>query len=106
MFVLIKEASNLHDFLFLMRYHLVNLCNEAVGDILDMFLTALQVILGDLFFLLKHLERVVGVSSCITHGDLGILPHALEGFDHFLAPFLGKCGDHDANELTVSYNFV
>src|ERR1043165_5436103 len=67
------RRSDGHDLGFLGREQLVDLVDDAVGQLLDLVLAATLVVLGDELVLGHLLGLLVGVAAQVAHGDLGIL---------------------------------
>ena len=63
-------ASNLHQFLFLLGAHLVDLLDVLVGEVLDVLFGLLLVVLGQLALLLGLLDVVDRVAADVADGDL------------------------------------
>lgn len=65
--------SDLHQFLFLLGAHLVDLLDVLVGEILNVLFGLLLVVLGQFALLLGLLDVVDCVAADVADGDLGIL---------------------------------
>ena len=67
------QPSDCHDLLFLGSNQRVDLGNVPVGDLLDVALGALLVVLGRQLVFHQLLDGVIGVAAPVAHGDLGVL---------------------------------
>ena len=93
--------SDLHQFLFLLGAHLVDLLDVLVGEVLDILFGLLLVVLGDLAVLLRLLYLLYGIAADGADGNLGFFTLLLDGLGQFLAPFLGQFGEYKATALAV-----
>mgnify|MGYP003295068779 CR=1 FL=1 len=76
-------------------------CEHIVGELLEVFLGDLIVILGDLGVLLHLLELLDRVAADVADGDLAALGILVDLLDELLAALLGELREVQADRLTV-----
>ena len=65
-----QEGLDLHDLFLFMGNHLINLGHMAVGDILDLFFSALQIVFSNFFVLLQLFQLIDGIATDVADRDL------------------------------------
>ena len=93
--------SDLHQFLFLLGAHLVDLLDVLVGEILNVLFGLLLVVLGQFALLLGLLDVVDCVAADVADGDLGILGVFADLLREILAALLGQLREDEADNAAV-----
>ena len=93
--------SDLHQFLFLLGAHLVDLFDVLVGEVLNVLFGLLLVVLGQLTLLLGLLNVVDCVAADVADGDLGILGVFADLLREILAALLGQLREDEADNAAV-----
>src|SRR5689334_22029725 len=94
-------VSDLKDLLFLLGQGIVDLLDVVVGHLLDLFVEAPVLVLGDLAILFHLLEHLHAVTPDIAHGDTPLLRIFMRDLGQLLPPLLGELRDRDAHQLAV-----
>ena len=93
--------SDLHQFLFLLGAHLVDLLDVLVGEVLDILFGLLLVVLGQFPLLLGLFDVVNRVAADVADGDLGVLGIFADLLREILAALLGQLREDEADDAAV-----
>src|ERR1035437_6767800 len=93
--------SDLEDLSLLLLGEIVNLADEAVGDVLHLGDVALDLVLGDVPLLLQPAQVVDLVAANVAHRDARLLRLLLDELGELAAAILGQGRDGDADHLPV-----
>ena len=93
--------SDLHQFLFLLGAHLVDLLDVLVGEILNVLFGLLLVVLGQFALLLGLLDVVDCVAADVADGDLAGLGILMDLLDELLTALLRELREVQADGLAV-----
>src|SRR5204863_830269 len=86
-------SSHLHDFVFFGFQHLVQALGVVLGELLDLLLPAVQVVLRDVAILLQLLEQIIGIAAMVAQRDAVFLGDLADVLDQIAAPLFGQLGD-------------
>src|SRR5690606_3342210 len=84
------SASDRQQFLFLLRHDPVDFLDVAVGQLLDVILAALLLVLADRLVFDQPGDFLVGVLADVAHGDLRAFAFLLHLLDQLLAALFGR----------------
>ena len=87
------------DFFFLGGDVLVDIGDAFVGEGLDFFFEAMEVVFGDEAFFLAFFEGFDGIPASGPDADFGFLAHLADEFDHLLTAFLGESGNGESDDF-------
>jgi hypothetical protein len=98
-----RDLSDRHDFFFLGSQKFIDFLGEAIGLFLDLLQPLIAFVFGDFSLFLEVFDSFIGVAADISDGDPSFLGHPLGNFGQFLAPFLAKFGNGDANDPAIVF---
>src|SRR5439155_16820276 len=94
-------ASDLAQLVLFALEHLVDLADEAVGELLELLLRALAVVLGDLAALDVAVDLLLGVTANVSNRDAPVLGAFTNELDELLAALLGQLREAQPDDRTV-----
>src|SRR5438105_3750618 len=97
----IKGRSDFEHLLLFVGGEVVDLGHELVGELLEVLLGPVEVVLAELAVLLERLEVVAGAPPQVPHRHPGLLGPVLHDLDHLLAAFGGELGERQADDGAV-----
>ena len=91
----------LHDLFFFAHADLACLLHVPVGQLLEVVLGLVELVLGDELFFLQFAQIIQSVAATVADGDLGLLDASRYLLRQLLAALLGQAGDGQANQPAV-----
>src|SRR5687767_4094766 len=93
--------SDLEQFLLLVDHHLIDLCDELIGDLLKVLLGSLEVIFRHVAFLLKTFHLFLGVPPYVPNSHPPVLRTLLDDLDELPSSVLCQRGEGKPNDGSV-----
>src|ERR687892_496446 len=96
-----RAPLDLQELLLLVRQELVDPGHVLIGELLQLLLRPVQIVLRDLAVLLEPLQLFLGVTADVPHSHLAVLRPAVHDLDQFLAALLGELWERQPDHLAV-----
>jgi hypothetical protein len=97
----LADGSDFHDLGFFFSDNSVHFGDGLIRRLLNQFLSLVQVVLGNLFFLFHFLEHLIGVASVIPYLNLEFFSHLLHELGQFFPSVRGQGRQDYPNDLAV-----
>src|SRR5262249_33728838 len=97
----VASGSDLHQLVLFALEHPVDLRDELIGELLELLLGPLALILGDLAVLDVLVDLFLGVATDVAHGDASVLGAIAHRLRELLATLLGERRKAEPDDLSV-----
>src|ERR1700735_2887437 len=96
-----RALLDLQNFLFLDLGGLVDLLHVPVGQLLNLVVSPLVLVFGDLLVLEQRLDGLVAVAANVAQRHAMVLGDAVQALDELLAALLGEGRDGKPDQLAI-----